>query len=193
MATLKCLACGYGNKAGDEACAACSSSLNLKLCGACEAVNAARAEKCHGCGAPLAEEVPVEVPVLETLAAEEKSFATEPPPRKSLPMRLRVIDMNATARTSRFAGVWVVSVAVAAAGGTTSRAGRRSRVLRRGPPPSLRSLRRGSKSNPRSSNPRSSSSQRLQSRRRGPWQRPRNRRRARLRRRLRFRSKHPRR
>ena len=65
MATLKCLACGHDNKVGDESCVSCSSSLNLRLCSACEAINATSAERCHSCGAlfgaaaepPPAEEV----------------------------------------------------------------------------------------------------------------------------------------
>src|SRR5207237_1573244 len=54
MATLKCLACAHDNKVGDQSCAACGSSLDLKLCSACEAVNASSAERCHGCGAAFA-------------------------------------------------------------------------------------------------------------------------------------------
>src|ERR1051326_5244790 len=48
MATLKCLACGHDNDVGDESC---SSSLNLKLRSACEAINANDAERCHSCNA----------------------------------------------------------------------------------------------------------------------------------------------
>jgi hypothetical protein len=51
MATLKCLACGHDNNVGDEWCSSCSSSLNLRLCSACEAINAHDAERCHGCNA----------------------------------------------------------------------------------------------------------------------------------------------
>ena len=51
MASLKCLACGHDNKVGDESCASCSSSLNLRLCSGCEAINATNAERCHSCGA----------------------------------------------------------------------------------------------------------------------------------------------
>ena len=50
-ATVKCLACGHDNKVGEAYCAQCSSSLNLKLCRACEAVNADTAARCHSCGA----------------------------------------------------------------------------------------------------------------------------------------------
>jgi hypothetical protein len=50
MPTLKCLACGHDNNVVDERCASCRAPLNLKLCGACEAINAADAERCHGCG-----------------------------------------------------------------------------------------------------------------------------------------------
>src|SRR3954451_22843352 len=51
MATLKCLACGHDNKVGDQWCSSCSSSLNLRLCSACEAINANDAERCHSCNA----------------------------------------------------------------------------------------------------------------------------------------------
>jgi|SRR4051812_11457037 hypothetical protein len=51
MATLKCLACGHDNNVGDEWCSSCSSSLNLRLCSACEAINASDAERCHSCNA----------------------------------------------------------------------------------------------------------------------------------------------
>jgi hypothetical protein len=47
----KCLACGHPNKFGEVACEACGSSLDLKLCRACEAINASKAERCHACGA----------------------------------------------------------------------------------------------------------------------------------------------
>ena len=62
MASLKCLACGHDNKVGDESCASCSSSLNLRLCSGCEAINATNAERCHSCGATFgaAAEPPVE-------------------------------------------------------------------------------------------------------------------------------------
>lgn len=50
----KCLACGHPNKFGEVACEECGSSLDLKLCGACEAINASKAERCHACGADLA-------------------------------------------------------------------------------------------------------------------------------------------
>jgi hypothetical protein len=52
--SAKCLACGYGNKAGEVSCSACGSSLDLKLCSACEAINASRAPRCHACGVEFA-------------------------------------------------------------------------------------------------------------------------------------------
>lgn len=51
MGTMKCLACGQENKAGEASCTACSASLDLKLCATCEAINAQDAGRCHGCGA----------------------------------------------------------------------------------------------------------------------------------------------
>jgi hypothetical protein len=46
----KCIACGHDNAPGDESCASCGSSLDLKLCPACEAINGAGADRCHACG-----------------------------------------------------------------------------------------------------------------------------------------------
>ena len=50
---LECLACGHGNKPGDKFCAECASSLDLKLCGICEAMNANGDARCYKCGAAL--------------------------------------------------------------------------------------------------------------------------------------------
>ena len=60
---LECLACGYENKAADKFCAQCASSLDLKLCRVCEAVNANGDASCYKCGAELlaAPQVPVSV------------------------------------------------------------------------------------------------------------------------------------
>jgi hypothetical protein len=56
MATLKCLACGQDNNAGEETCTSCSASLDLKLCSACDAIHPAGAGRCPNCGVgtPLA-------------------------------------------------------------------------------------------------------------------------------------------
>jgi len=50
----KCLACSYTNQGAEELCAACGSSLRLKLCAGCEAINGSGAERCHACGAGFA-------------------------------------------------------------------------------------------------------------------------------------------
>src|SRR3954462_3112219 len=50
-----CLACGHENQATDKVCAACGSTLNLRLCTACEAINSEAAETCHACGAPCVD------------------------------------------------------------------------------------------------------------------------------------------
>jgi hypothetical protein len=49
----RCLACHHENKGGERICEVCSSSLNLKLCGACDAVNGDAVERCYSCGAAL--------------------------------------------------------------------------------------------------------------------------------------------
>ena len=50
MGTMKCLACGHDNEAGEASCISCFASLNLQLCHACEAINAENAARCHSCG-----------------------------------------------------------------------------------------------------------------------------------------------
>lgn len=52
---LRCVACGHENQATDNACASCGSTLNLRICTACEAINSQSAETCHACGAACAE------------------------------------------------------------------------------------------------------------------------------------------
>src|SRR4051812_17158808 len=59
----KCIACGNENASDVESCAACGSSLDLKLCPACEAINGATADRCHACGDVFvsdAREAPIE-------------------------------------------------------------------------------------------------------------------------------------
>src|SRR5690348_4276710 len=52
---MRCVACGHENRSADNACAACGSTLNLRICPACEAINSQSAEKCHACGGAFAE------------------------------------------------------------------------------------------------------------------------------------------
>jgi len=52
---LKCVACGHENQPTENACAACGSTLNLRVCTACEAINSQSARTCHACGAAFAE------------------------------------------------------------------------------------------------------------------------------------------
>jgi len=111
MATLKCLACGHDNKVGDESCSSCSSSLNLKLCSACEAINAHSAERCHGCNADFRAE------------AEAAALEAEPRPRggelheapfvyKALPAAWRAAAQEARKRSTRVTvGLWLLPLA----------------------------------------------------------------------------------
>jgi hypothetical protein len=120
-ATMECLACGHENKPGAAFCDACSTSLNLKLCAACEAVNALAADKCHDCGASLVEGVPPpleapaqkasepDLPVLEPVEAGEHVLE-EAPRRTAVPM---LQHSRPPTRTGRFATLWFVSVALA--------------------------------------------------------------------------------
>lgn len=112
MVTLECFACGHENKPGAMSCAVCSTSLNLKLCVACEAVNALGAERCHDCGAPLVEglqvqEAPVPVQVAERLFKEM-------PRIRLLPLQQ---NSNPPVRTGRLTSLWILSVALAAGAG----------------------------------------------------------------------------
>lgn len=54
MAAVHCLTCEHANSAAAKFCESCGSSLNLRLCGKCEAVNDRNAARCHSCAAPLA-------------------------------------------------------------------------------------------------------------------------------------------
>jgi hypothetical protein len=115
MATLKCLACGHDNKVGDESCSSCSSSLNLKLCSACEAINAHSAERCHGCNADFRAEAAA--PALE---AEPAALEAEPRPRNgevheaqfvynALPAAWRAAAQEARRRTTSVrVGLWLL-------------------------------------------------------------------------------------
>ena len=112
MDTRECLACGHQNKPGAMSCAACSTSLNLKLCTACEAANALIAENCYECGAPLMQRGPVnEVPT--PVAAAERLFEDAP--------RIRLLPLQQHSRLpaagARLASVWIVLVALAGGGG----------------------------------------------------------------------------
>src|SRR5688572_22596088 len=97
MATLKCLACGQDNKAGEAWCQSCSSSLNLRLCSACEAVNGCNAERCHNCGAGFQQDpARAAAPVREPLLVIEEAPAT-----KSLPAMRRRHAATITASPRR--------------------------------------------------------------------------------------------
>src|SRR5882762_10746828 len=49
MPAVHCLSCEHDNHAGAKFCAACGSTLNLKLCKQCEAINEGGAQRCHNC------------------------------------------------------------------------------------------------------------------------------------------------
>src|SRR5882762_6213359 len=54
MPAVHCLSCEHDNPAGAKFCAACGSTLNLKLCKQCEAINDGGAQRCHNCGTQFA-------------------------------------------------------------------------------------------------------------------------------------------
>src|SRR5688572_16413000 len=111
MATLKCLACGQDNKAGEEWCRSCSSSLNLRLCTGCEAVNGATADRCHNCGAGFEQETPRAV----ATAPFEELVLDEAPALRSLPAMRRSEDtITASPSRGRGAALWTVAIALVA-------------------------------------------------------------------------------
>ena len=107
MATLKCLACGHDNNVGDEWCASCSSSLNLRLCSACEAINANDAERCHSCNAEFRMEP--EVVTFEMDAPPSGDLVEQSPPAgRTLPAVWRMATDHARAPR------WALAAALAA-------------------------------------------------------------------------------
>src|SRR3954464_16076452 len=107
MATLKCLACGHDNNVGDELCASCSSSLNLRLCSACEAINASDAERCHSCNAEFRIEPQAVTFDMET-APERESVEATAWAGKARPAVWRLATHHARKRISRSAAVLAV-------------------------------------------------------------------------------------
>jgi hypothetical protein len=107
MATLKCLACGHDNNVGDEWCSSCSSSLNLRLCSACEAINASDAERCHSCNAEFRIEPQAVTFDMETAPARESVEATAWA-GKARPAVWRLATHHARKRISRSAAVLAV-------------------------------------------------------------------------------------
>ena len=134
-ATRECLACGHQNKPGAFFCAACFTSLNLKLCAACEAANALAADRCHECGASLIEGVPPQEATVQKEAEPDVPVAepvAEPDVRGAEPIEAgeHVIEQAASriavpmlqhsrppTRTGRVATLWFVSIALASVAG----------------------------------------------------------------------------
>ena len=54
MSALHCLACEHENPQGENFCQKCGSTLCLKLCKHCEAINEIKAPACHNCGIQFA-------------------------------------------------------------------------------------------------------------------------------------------
>src|SRR4051812_27644036 len=113
MATLKCLACGHDNKVGDEWCSSCSSSLNLRLCSACEAINAHDAERCHGCNAEFRIEPEVVTFDMDAPPSGDPVEAAAPA-GKALPAVWRLATDNARKRSASSAAVLAVLPLLAA-------------------------------------------------------------------------------
>jgi hypothetical protein len=113
MATLKCLACGHDNNVGDEACSSCSSSLNLKLCSACEAINANDAERCHSCNAEFRVEPEVVTFEMEAPPPGER-FEEASPAGRTLPAVWQIAARQVLTRSTRSAAALAVLPLLAA-------------------------------------------------------------------------------
>lgn len=113
MATLKCLACGHDNNVGDEWCSSCSSSLNLRLCSACEAINANDAERCHSCNAEFRMEPEVVTFEMDAPPSVEPVEAAASA-GKALPAVWRLATDHARKRSFRSAAVLAVLPLLAA-------------------------------------------------------------------------------
>jgi hypothetical protein len=111
MATLKCLACGHDNNVGDEWCSSCSSSLNLRLCSECEAINASDAERCHSCNAEFRIE-----PEVVTFEMDAPPAGGEPveAPFKTLPAVWRLATGQARKPSGRSVALLAVLPLLAA-------------------------------------------------------------------------------
>jgi ribosomal protein L40E len=68
MLAVHCLSCEHDNPAGAKFCAACGSTLNLKLCKQCEAINDGGAQRCHHCGTqfPAQSAAPAQSPAKQS-------------------------------------------------------------------------------------------------------------------------------
>jgi Double zinc ribbon len=77
MSQLKCIACHKPNNADDRFCASCGSSLDLKLCQSCEAINNPVADHCHNCGQALSAE-PAATTTTQTVV--QAALVVESPP-----------------------------------------------------------------------------------------------------------------
>jgi hypothetical protein len=102
---------------GDESCASCSSSLNLRLCSVCEAINAHSAKHCHSCKAEFGAE-PEAAATLEPVAppregeAQDAAFAG-----RTLPAAWRSAAEQARKRSTKLtATLWVLLLVAAGAG-----------------------------------------------------------------------------
>ena len=138
MATLKCLACGHDNSVGDQSCSSCSSSLNLRLCSVCEAINANSAERCHSCKAEFRAEPEIVTP-LKADAPPGGGLAQEAPPvAKYLPAAWRIAAARGRKRRTKVAAaLWLVSVLAAGLGSyfyAVSRADQRLEAARKAEP-----------------------------------------------------------
>ena len=114
MATLKCLACGHDNNVGDEWCSSCSSSLNLRLCSACEAINAHDAERCHSCNAEFRIEPEVVTFEMDAPPPGGEPVEAGAPAAKALPAVWRLATERARKGSARPVAVLAVLPLVAA-------------------------------------------------------------------------------
>ena len=111
MATLQCLACGHTNNVGDESCASCATSLNVRLCNLCEAISAGAAERCHSCGTEFRDAARAPSPMEQTTKPYD-----QPVPDKALPAVWRFSDEPLKA-SRPFTALLVLQTIIIVAGG----------------------------------------------------------------------------
>ena len=117
MATLKCLACGHDNKVGDESCVSCSSSLNLRLCSVCEAINAHSAKHCHSCKVEFGAEPEVAATLEADPLPRELEAQEAVPAARMLPAAWRLAAEQARKRSTKSAvTLWALPLVAAGAG-----------------------------------------------------------------------------
>lgn len=96
MSAAPCALCGHANPAGSNYCNECGASLQLALCGECEAINHRTAATCHKCGAELPSKSSI-AGFADELPSDE-SVAIPPSATQALQVPSPADDARATRR-----------------------------------------------------------------------------------------------